>query len=438
METAQGLLVSTSSFDAIERINAFQHQILSAGARAEEILAAAAQHPDCLLIQTYAGAFYLFAQEDQASQTAQTYLLQAEKNLLKANEREKLSFQAINAWFRKDFECAATLFSAIAMLYPRDTLALKLAEWMFYCCGQAFNARRYLHLCESVAHENQGDPWFLSCYSFALELSGKYSEAKAVAEKAMSIETVTPWAQHSMAHIYLMTGQRENGLRFMHQVRPSWKDIMPLMRGHNAWHLALFYLAGRDEQSVLDLYRSDVWGNMPDTILEQVDAISMLWRMDLAGLAQDTLFKDVAARIARHPMDCFTGFNAVHFIYCLARAGDGSTLQQALTHIEAFALSLTPGQFRKLWLEVIIPFCNALVAFVHKDYVHAHQLLQPIIADCFQLGGSDAQCELFLQTYLICLIACNKQKEARLFFERHLSHYKNSELENYWFSARHH
>jgi hypothetical protein len=117
METANGLLVTTSSIAVIEAINHFHAQILSSGLYAGDIIAAARDHPDNLLIQSYAGAFYLFAQEHDATKISEAYLHQAVKISHGTNERERLTFKAVRAWSCQDYESAITLFSAIATLY---------------------------------------------------------------------------------------------------------------------------------------------------------------------------------------------------------------------------------------------------------------------------------------------------------------------------------
>ncbi len=60
----------------------------------------------------------------------------------------------------------------------------------------------------------------------------------------------------------------------------------------------------------------------------------------------------------------------------------------------------------------------------------------PVIEKCFRLGGSDAQDELFLQTYLLSLLAIKKETEALDFFNMYLAHYTNTNLASYWFSER--
>ncbi|NYO85802.1 tetratricopeptide repeat protein, partial [Escherichia coli] len=70
MHTQRGLEVTTGSIEAVDSINYFHEQILSSGQNAIQSLDSAKKHTDNLLIQTYAAAFYLYAQEDVANEQA--------------------------------------------------------------------------------------------------------------------------------------------------------------------------------------------------------------------------------------------------------------------------------------------------------------------------------------------------------------------------------
>jgi len=434
MHTEQGLLVTATDITEIEAVNHFHHQVMSAGLQADAILNAAQTFPDNPLIQTYAAVFYLFAQEDSASQVAKSYLNQAKLRLSSANEREKLLFYAVEAWYDKHFEAAITLFSTIVTLYPKDTLALKFAEWLFYCTGQAYNGRRYLKLCYQATKENQADPYFLACLSFAYELSGFYDKAYAQAEQAMTIEPILPWAHHTIAHVLLMTQNIDKSIQFLQQVRPSWDGVMPLLKGHNSWHLALGYVANLEGEKALKILENDLWGNDINLIGTQLDMVSLLWRLDMAGLPQDKKYNELLSHLQQHPYEQHTGFNSLHFIYALARAGQYNNVSKALKAIQNF-IDQHPNSYQQVyWQHIALPFCQAAASFAQHDHITVLTRLTPIIEQCYQLGGSDAQCDLFLQMYFISLIHCRPKSEAKRFYHQYLSHYNQTALEAYWWS----
>ncbi|WED44226.1 tetratricopeptide repeat protein [Legionella cardiaca] len=433
METYRGLKVTTNSDQVIDDINYFHNQILGSGNNAIAILDAVKRNPDNLLLQTYAAAFYLYAQENAATEIAANYLLQAEKQLRQANLREKLTYYAARAWLRLDYAAAITLLTTIIELYPRDTLAIKFAEWLFYCSGQAFQAKQFLALCESCSQHNQDESHFLAIHSFALELCGHYPQAKAVAEQAIAMGPITPWSHHTLAHVYLMENDINGGIKRLEDLRNSWTNILPLLKGHNTWHLALFHLANRDETETMKLF-PDIFGTLPDTLLEQLDAISLLWRMDMAGLPQEELLKKILLHLGVHPFEYYIGFNNVHFIYCLAKLGKTELAEKAIKDLELYISTLPLGAVRNLWKNVALPMCLGVNAFAQNNYQLAAEKIDPIIENCYQLGGSDAQTELYTQTYLLSLLGSKQEEKAKQFFSKHLSHYRNTALADYWFN----
>lgn len=433
METARGLAVSTNSGNVIDAVNHFHEQILASKPEAQRILQAADNYTDNFLLQVYAAIFYLYAQQDTATALAANYLYKAEKLSAKTNLREKLLYQGARAWQRRDYECALTLLTSVTELYPRDTLAAKFAEWIFYCTGQKYQASRYLSFCERMASVNQDESHFLAMHAFAYELNGLLDEAQGMAEQALSIEPLTPWAHHCLAHVYLNNNKIDTGLRVMQPFQTSWESILSLLRGHNTWHVALFHLANRNQDAVMQLYPT-IFGTLPDVVCEQLDAISLLWRMDLAGLSQNDYYPSIINHIDPMPNEHYTGFNTLHYLYCLARAGEWQKVNLALASIQKYIETMNPGYTHSLWRKIILPAGKGVVAFAQHDYQQACRLFKPVISQCFMVGGSDAQDELFTQTYLVCLIRLNKMKEAHQFFDHYLSHYKNTALAAYWFS----
>lgn len=431
MYTQRGLEVTTDSIEVIDSINYFHEQVLSAGQSAGQILDSAKNHTNNLLIQIYAAAFYLYAQEDAANQQASSYLQSASQLLKSGNEREKLIFEAVRHWSNRDYANAISLFVTLLERYPRDTLALKFLEWLFYCTGQAFQAEYFLKVCDKCAPENQDESHFLASHSFALELCGQYSQAKDMAEEAIAMNLLTPWAHHTLAHVYLLTKDVAGGINRLQTLQKTWRDILPLLKGHNTWHLALFHLANRNEDEVRKLY-SDISGAMPDTVLEQLDTISLLWRMNMAGLPQDKLLTQVVNYLGTHPLEYYTGFTNAHFIYCLVRAGYKQEADESLKRMKAYANSPSSDA---VWGDLVLPLCQGIYAFADEDYENARGLMEPVIGECAQLGGSDAQIELFFQTYLLALLGCKQEDKASQFFSEHLIHYDKTPLSEWWFQS---
>ena len=315
----RGLEVTTSSSDVIDAINHYAQQIMSAGTEANNILEAIRMNPEGFLLHCYTATFYLYSQTNESTCKALAHLQEAEKLLKTVTDRERLTYHAILAWYRLDYEYAITVFTTITALWPRDCLAAKMAEWMFYCTGQFYQSQRFFVMCEKMAEENNDNSHFIAIHSFASELNGDFRKAHALAMRAIKIEKNTPWAQHTLSHLLLMKPEIESDISIFEQYRSSWNNIFPALRGHNNWHLALLYLSKLNIDKARDIYHQNIKIDSPNLVLQKIDAVSFLWRMDMLDKPLECEWEIVGNQVATHSIDHYTPLHNAHFLYALAR-----------------------------------------------------------------------------------------------------------------------
>lgn len=433
MESKSTLPVSTDEPGAVAAIADFIDKIVFSKTGPETVMKAAALYPDVIFLQIEAAIFALFGQSRETDEQAFHCLTLAERCSAVANDRERFWLQVAWYWYRKSYNAALSSLETLLLNYPEDLLALKIAEWLYYCLGQAHCAKSYKILCESIADFHKDNSAFLSMYSFSLELCGQYHNAAETAEMALILDPKAAWAQHTLAHCYLKQSQFGKGIKLLEKAKTSWNDISPLLVGHNTWHLALFYLAQRKKDPIRALLEHSILAKNPDCELEYIDKIALLWRMDMAGFAEPNAMQAIAKTLAQKEPVFYTGFNAIHTSYALASLSEKYALQYYLDCMQRYALGLEDASKTLYWVELVYPFCQSIKAYSFGEYKTASDILKPIISRGFELGGSDAQDELFLQMYLLCLCKTGSQ-DARVFFKRYLSHYHGSPLETYWFS----
>ena len=384
------LAVTTDSTEVIDALNLFHEQLIMSGKEGGKVLDAAKAHPESCLLQCYAAALLLFAQDSKLDAKALRYLDRAEALLREVSERERLIFHAIKAWHQVDYELGLALLTDITTQWPTDCTSAKMAEWLYYCSGQAYNAGPFLAMCEAMYPHCKSNPGFLATHSFALELSGRYQEAMDMALYALDLNPVTPWAHHTVGHVTLYTSKIDEGISLFNQYAPTWELILPPLRGHLYWHCALYPIAKRDEAAANAFYEGGMWGTSPDTVLEQIDAISYLWRMEMAGMAQDKKLQELAAHIGYHPFEFYLPFANAHYMYVLSRTGNRAGVQKMLDRVVEHAGKLT-GAERHLWKEITLPLLKGCAAFGQGEYRAAADYFTPIMGSITQVGGSDAQ-----------------------------------------------
>jgi hypothetical protein len=211
-----------------------------------------------------------------------------------------------------------------------------------------------------------------------------------------------PWAHHALAHVMLTEGRLAEGLAFMQGVSDTWSGLNSFMVTHNWWHVALFLIdLGRDAEA-LAVYDEHAWGVVKDYSQDQIGAVSLLARLELAGIDVGTRWDDVARYLLQRQADQVLPFLDLQYLYGLARAGRAEA-DVLLRNIEAFAPHAPPST-RAAWQRVCVPAAHGLVAHARGDLVAAVEGLGVALPRMIEIGGSHAQRDLFEQLYVDALV----------------------------------
>jgi hypothetical protein len=405
-----GYALSTDSDEAMEALDRFTTDFLAARSEAAAIGTVADAHPDCALAQAYAAAMALYSQSGtEIERTAAPLLARASALRAGATARESLLIDALLAWSRNDLPTAIALHERLAADWPRDLVAAKIAEFLFYV---APDYRRHLRFMERIADANDREPAFLAMHAFALEMCRHDERAEATARRAIELDANTPWAHHALAHLLLNQRRIDEGLALLEELAPSWSEHMPVVRGHNWWHVALLHLANEDVASALRLYRDSIATGDPSSVCEHVDVISLLWRAELAGRRQDQEWRALAPHLVERALEQFFPFLNAHYVYALTRAGMHDVVQESLSRLRDYAFRQS-GFSARVFRDVGLPLVTGCAAFAAGEAARCTVLLEPIMPEVACVGGSDAQNDLFRQTYVVALLDAGRQTEAR-------------------------
>ena len=407
----RGLAVSAGSAKAVEALDRFQENLVRGNDAAGEVLKDAEEHGSCALLQAGAAAVHLYSQATtEITEKGRPLLSRAAARA--GNEREKLFVAALTAWADNDFWQALGLLERLTTEWPQDLVAAKVAEMLFFITGQSRSAP-LLMMMERLAPEHPRSAPFLAMHSFALELNGQFDAAEARARAALAEDDNLAWAQHTLGHVFLNRGQIKKGLGELTLRAQRWDKTGRGVACHNWWHLALMHLAAQDTATAKAMLREKIWGVMPDNVFELTDAISLLWRLELAGENCDEEWPKIAPHARPRVMEQVFPFLSAHVMYALARAGERETTQAALAGVAAHAAAQPPGPARRTWGEIGLPLVRGVKAFGERDYVTAYLELAPVAGRWLCAGGSDAQNDLFDQTYLLAAMRAGELATAR-------------------------
>ncbi|MBD9662617.1 tetratricopeptide repeat protein [Variovorax sp. VRV01] len=376
---------------------------VSTEARAVNLLALADRDASPM-VQAYCATLHLFAESRDAAANARPFLARARAASGRATPRERRYIAAIEAWAEGDIAKAIALHAEQAREYPRDLVSVKLGQ---YHCFNTGDCPGMLRLALAALPAAPEVPYVHGMAAFGYEQCHLMREAEASARHAIGMCRKEPWAHHALAHVMLTEGRLREGLAFMQGVSDTWSGLNSFMVTHNWWHVALFLIElGRDDEA-LALYDREVWGVVKDYSQDQIGAVSLLARFELAGIEVGARWDDVAGHLLQRTTDHVLPFLDLQYLYGLARAGRPEA-DALLRNIEAHA-PRAPLSTRAAWQSVCVPAARGLAAHARGDFASTIEGLGSALPRLVEIGGSHAQRDLFEQVYLDALIRIGSQ-----------------------------
>ncbi|MCX7248248.1 MAG: tetratricopeptide repeat protein [Burkholderiales bacterium] len=397
--------VSLQDAASLGAVNDFVEGFISCEARVANILQVA-QSDQSPLVQACCAALHMFAESAQGPIHARPYMERARASLKLSpgvTQREQRFVAAVAAWVDGDMTQAIRLHQEQVQEHPRDLASLKLGQYHLFNIG---DAPGMLKLALAALPAARDVPYLHGMAAFGWEQCHLLRQAESAARQAIQMCAKEPWAQHALAHVMLTQGRLTEGLSFMQQVSPGWTALNSFMVTHNWWHLAVFALELGQPDEALRLYDQQVWGVVKDYSQDQIGAVSLLARLELAGVDVGERWQDVAQHLSGRLNDQVLPFLDMQYLYGLARAGR-SEAQTLMHNIEAFATAApSPGQAdaKRVWQEVCLPASRGLLAHAQGDHETAVRQLSSVLARLPEIGGSHAQRGLFEQVHLDALI----------------------------------
>jgi hypothetical protein len=146
------------------------------------------------------------------------------------------------------------------------------------------------------------------------------------------------------------------------------------------------------------LYEEHCWGIAKDYSQDQVGAVSLLARLEIAGIDVGMRWRDLGDHLAARAGDTVQPFLTLQYLYGLARARrpEAETL---LESVRAYA-QRAPAFTRTVWREVALPGCEGLYSYARGEYDRAWHRLSVALPRMAEAGGSHAQRDLFEQILL--------------------------------------
>ena len=297
--------------------------------------------------------------------------------------------------------------------WPRDALVLGTTAFtngLIGSSGRAGQKRTLLELLERLAPHYGDDWWFTAHHGMALSENGQHAAARPKIDRSLAQNPANPWAAHASAHLSYETGEASAACGFLASWLTTYPRNAPLY-SHLSWHLALAHLEAGDAAAASRLFREafapEVHSGPPRGKLN--DAVSFLWRWELAGHPRDVeawrVMRDFAnGAFAR----ASAAFSDLHVTLAQAVAGDDAALAARAQQIETLA-----GEGRYPSGPLVPAVSRGFAAFERRDYDAAIDALEPIADELERIGGSHAQLDLVRFTLLKAYLGADRPDDAR-------------------------
>jgi len=297
--------------------------------------------------------------------------------------------------------------------WPRDVMVLgttAFSNGLIGSSGRAGQKRTLLALLERLAPSYGDDWWFTAHHGMALSENGQHDAARPKIDRSLAQNPSNPWAAHAHAHLCYEVGDANAARAFL----ASWLVTYPrdgALYSHLSWHRALGDLEAGDSAAALRLFREafapDVHSGPPRGKLN--DAVSFLWRWELAGYKRDAAAWRVMHDFAS---DAFpragAAFSDIHITLVQAVAGSASTMEARERQMAELA-----QQGRYPSGPIVPAVSRGFAAFEQRDFAATIDALEPIADHLERVGGSHAQLDLVRFTLLKAYLGADHLDDAR-------------------------
>lgn len=396
VEDELGLSFTASGDEGPVRFNAALEKYLASDAATMPAIEEAIQaDPDMPMAQLFRAYLLKLAADPRFSQAIDecARTLAASANL---NEREAMHRQALEAWRENRLDAAVRIFDDIVLRFPKDMLALRVAHYLHFYGegGEAMLAS----ISAAADQWRDGDRflgYFRGMQCFALEESGRYTEAESAGREALEINPADVWAAHAVTHVMQMQGRFAEGIPFVESLKSNWSHVNNFVN-HMHWHQALLHIGTGQPERALGIYDDLLVEPIKDDFyLDVCNAASLLWRLTMLGVDVGARWQDLVD-ISRHRVeDRELVFSTLHYLMAPTMLGDSETTNRCLASMKQWATS--DDTQARVCRDVGQQLAAAVSLLGSDNPAEGARLLAEVQHHISRIGGSHAQRNLFDQ-----------------------------------------
>ena len=309
-----------------------------------------------------------------------------------ATPRETGFVEALGDWLNGRPGRAAARMQVLLTRNPRDALAMKLIQAIHFVMGRPDAMRASVEGVLGAWDDHPARGYLLGCHAFTLEETGEFDRAESVGRAGVEIAPDDAWGLHAVAHVYDCTGRARAGLDWLTGREASWAHCHNF-RYHVWWHRALMHLDLGEYDIALALYDADIRADKTDDYRDIANAASLLSRLELDGVPVGDRWQELAILSERRASDGCQAFADLHYMLALC----GGNREAAAAGLIARMQATRPAgnEALRIIAHPGLKVAQGLQAFANGDYSAAWLHLNAGRGDLQQIGGSNAQRDVF-------------------------------------------
>jgi tetratricopeptide (TPR) repeat protein len=380
-----GVPVRAGSAEAVALLDeAVEDLAALAGNPIAEAEAAVAADDGLVLGRIYRAYLALYGTTPEGVATAAGILKTLDEAVM--GEREAHHVRAARSWAEGDWEAAARSLERALLCHPRDLLALKVAQDLYFFLGNRLELRDVAaRVLPAWPGGLPGWGYVQGIYAFGLEENADYRQAESRARAALDHNRRDVWSVHALAHVFEMEGSQREGADFLAASAGDWSGSFFAV--HNWWHKGLFHLELGEIGEALALYDSPIRAGRSTEWLDVVDAAALLWRLCLLGADVTERAAQLAADIDDLVSEPVYIFNDWHAVMAFALAGDHARAERVILANRHLTAPTNQAAAARAGLDLL----EAFSAFAAGRPDRAIDLLIDVRPRANAVGGSHAQ-----------------------------------------------
>jgi hypothetical protein len=385
------MVLPVQTSDTPATVLALDHLLCAVGDPIGELREIGPGHPEFNRAQTLRAAAGIIAKVPNAMPSVAQAVRHAD--IVDPSERTRAHFAAAEAWLAGNPILAAESYAFILTKWPRDLLALRLAESCYFFLGQHDRLCAVVDAAMPSWEDGQhGYKYALAMAAFAHAENGDAKEAESLGMMALARNPSCPFGVHAVAHAIAESGRAHEGAQWMRDQRAQWARDSGL-RTHNAWHLAMFDVDDGNIASALAILDGSLLPASAASTLDACDTAALLWRLALESVDVKARWARLSDAFEQNVSPGFWPFIDLHAVFAHRAAGKHDRAQRL---VDAIAQRANDSDYAALRARHITqPGLMALGAWADGRYGEAAALLAGLRPILGYAGGSRVQLEVF-------------------------------------------